>query len=111
MYWYDRYTYICILCRFASKYSGRCPQCRGTLLGMYDLDTPRKRDDRGWEKLELTLLVRNSGIQLCTSSCCVPLSRPGRNLDKRLTLSQLKARVRKQRTHRQDGVPRYYGYK
>jgi hypothetical protein len=83
------------------------------MLGWANLDTPRKKDDQGWQKLELILLVANSNIQLCTWSCCVPLARSNRGNRFSfgdLTLSQLKARIRKQRTHRQGGVPRYSIY-
>ena len=100
---YDRYTYVCLSCRFTSKYSGQC-----VLLGMYDLDTPKKHDDRGWKKLEIWVAAHNSNLLLCTRNCCVPISRP-RSKTKDLTLSQLKARIRKQRTHRQDGVPQFHG--
>jgi len=108
MYWHDRYTYVCIPCRFTSKYSGRCPTCRGTLRAMYNFQPPRKRDDREWKKVELSVLVVNSNLQLCGWTCCVPISSDF----KWLTLSQYKARIRKRRTHRQGGVPRVrYQYK
>ena len=110
--WSDTRTYICIPDRFTSKYAGQCPQCRGTLLGIHNFQPPRKRDDDGWKKIEISVLVANSNIQLCTWSCCVPLNRPGRGFRvKQLTLSQLKVRVRKQREHRQNGVPQYSGYR
>lgn len=113
--WHDRRTYICLTDRFTSKYPGQCPQCRATLLGMHDLDTPKKRDDRGWKKLELAILVFNSGIQLCSWSCCVPIVRPhhkGNGVRRtQLTLSQFKASIRKRREHHQGEVPRYYKYR
>jgi hypothetical protein len=109
--WSDTRTYVCIPCRFTSKYAGQCPGCRSTLLGMFNFLAPRKRDDRGWKKIELMVLVANSGIQLCTWSCCVPIQRPKKGRINNLTLSQYRARVRKQRTHRQGEVPRYYSFK
>src|SRR5688572_26863331 len=103
-YWHDRYTYICLPCRFTSKYPGGCGHCGGTLLGLYNFSPPRKRDDRRWKKIELSLLVRDSNIQLCVWSCCVPIMGD----KKELTLSQYKVRIRKQRTHRQGVVPKHY---
>jgi hypothetical protein len=79
---------------------------------MYNFEAPPKKDDEGWKKIELMFLVQESNIKLCTWTCCVPLYRPGRgNKIKELTLSQYKARIRKQRTHRQDSVPQYYNYR
>lgn len=110
----DKLTYICITCRFTSKWSGSCPICTEALRGMYNFKPPRKHDDREWKKVELSFLVHNSNIQLCIWSCCVPLSRPtgkgsGRRV-KELTLSQYKARIKRQRTHRQGTVPKYNDY-
>src|SRR5690349_9399823 len=95
--------------RFTSKYPGQCPQCRTALLGFKDLDTPKKRDDRGWKKLELTFSYWTMNIQLCTDICCVPLGRPNKGHMKYddLTLSQLMDRIRKQRTHHQGEVPQH----
>jgi hypothetical protein len=80
---------------------------------MYDLNTPSKRDDEGWKKLELYVAVRQSGIQLCTCYSCVPLQRmkKGNSRKEKLTLSQYKSRIRKMRTHHQGEVPRYYNYR
>jgi len=103
--WHGRCTFICIPCRFTSKYPGRCPGCSTDLASFYNFRPPRKRDDAGWEKLILSVLVSQSNIQLCTWSCCVPIRHP-KNIEK-LTLSQYKARIRKQRTHRQGGVPQW----
>lgn len=105
--WHDRRTYICLSCRFTSKHAGQCPQCQGTLHGMYNLQPPRKGDDKGWKKIELMVLVANSGLQLCSWTCCVPI----RDDINKLTLSQYKARILRRRTHRQDGVPQYYKYR
>lgn len=104
---HDRFTYICISCRFVSKYSGVCPSCRVSLRGMYDLNTPKKNDDKGWKKIELVILTIDSGLQLCDQACCVPI----RSDFNKLTLSQFKARIRRRRTHRQGGVPKYYSYR
>jgi hypothetical protein len=113
--WTDRRTFICIPCRFTSKYAGLCPLCSDGLWALWNFEPPRKKDDRGWKKIELEILIQNSNIQLCAWTCCVPLRRPrGRNIfgnDKELTLSELKARIRKQQEHRKDVVPQYYGYR
>jgi hypothetical protein len=117
---FNKFTYICIPCRFTSKYSGYCPHCREWLLGMYDLDTPKKRDDRGWKKIELTILEYNSNIQLCSGTCCVPIRSSRKSWavfgsavypQKKLTLSQQKARLKKRRLHHQGEVPQYHGYR
>lgn len=109
MWTYPRIKCVCVPCRVVLRNAERCPFCHSDLVRMHNFQAPRKRDDDGWKKVELSLLVANSNIQLCTWSCCVPLSRPGRgNLVKELTLSQYKARIRKQRMHRQEGVPQYY---
>lgn len=77
------------------------------LHGMYNFQPPRKGDDKGWKKIELMHMVVNSGLQLCSWTCCVPI----RDDFKRLTLSQYRARIRRRRTHRQGSVPKYYQYK
>lgn len=103
----DRRTYICILCRFTSKWPGSCPLCTEAFRGMYGFRPPRKHDDRGWKKVEITVTIQDSNIMMCTWNCCVPLRRE----KKELTLSQYKARVRSMRTHRQGDVPQYSSFK
>lgn len=103
-----RVKHFCLSCRFVLREAQCCPMCRGPLHWAYDFKAPRKSDDRGWRKVEIELAVRDSNIMMCTWMCCVPLKR---DEPKRLTLSQLKARVRKKRTHRQDVVPQYSRFK
>ena len=109
MWTHPRLKYVCVPCRLVLRYAERCPSCRSSLRSMYNFEAPRKRDDDGWKKIELAILVQESNIKLCTWTCCVPIYRPGRgNKVKELTLSQYKARIRNMRTHRQEGVPQYY---
>lgn len=103
-----RVKHVCIPCRLVLRYAERCPRCRGSLEWVYDFQAPRKSDDRGWKKIEIEALVRDSNIMMCTWGCCVPHRGPK---IKDLTLSQYKARVRKSRTHRQGGVPQYSSFK
>lgn len=106
---HDRRTYICVPCRFTSKYAGQCVLCQRSLIGFYDLDTPRKRDDRGWKKLEIGLEAWNSGLVLCRCNECVLFRRP-RTKVKDLTLNQFKASIRKRREHPwRQSVPQYTG--
>lgn len=109
MMWGDRRTYICVACRFTSKFSGRCPHCRVDLRAMYDFRAPRKRDDKGWGKVKLALLVKDSGIEMCPWECCTPR----RDDFNRLTLSQLKTRVRRRLAHKETRVPKrvFYNYR
>lgn len=109
-----RIKYVCIPCRMVFRDAACCTSCRGSLRAMYNFEAPRKRDDRAWKKIELSILVKDSNIQLCTGGCCVPIGaykkrwrRFGLTSDSDLTLSQYKARIRKRRTHHQGEVPQY----
>lgn len=73
---------------------------------MYNFRTPRKRDDREWDKAYLSVLVQESGLDLCSWSCCVPNTR--KNDFNSLTLSQYKSRIRKRLKHRQGEIPKKY---
>ena len=110
-----RIKYVCVPCRAVLRCAERCPKCRGSLRRMYNFEAPKKRDDQAWKKIELSILVHDSNIQLCTYSCCVPIGSNrkqwrlfGLPPQSNLTLSQQKAMIRKQRTSHQDEVPQYY---
>lgn len=107
MWMLPRTKYVCIPCRIVLREAERCPVCRGFLKGMYNFQAPRKRDDRGWERVRLIEATRECGLDLCPHMCCVPV----RDDVNQLTLSQLRSRVRKRLRHRQGEIPKHYGWK
>ena len=106
MGWDTRFTFICVPCRFVSKHNGLCPTCGGSLRWMNNFLAPQKRDDKGWRKVELSVIVSESTLDLCSGWCCNVRWRS----TTKMNLREYKAWVKKRLAHRKGAMPRRYFY-